>query len=500
MGKTYSIVEQHRGKIYDFHYNDAGKKYLNIVDFKPTLGLKCEDPFSYWKDLYDNPIEEIGFNSIYDWWQYSREYQHSKDIYGNIPPVYQYISEEYKEYDNYNTNLLKIAHIDIEVYSEEGFPYPEIAAWPITSITIKDVSTQRFYVASTKKYNKVKTELKIDPRFINFKHLKDDKEILLWLVKVLKHINPDILCGWYSDNFDFPYIINRFDFLFDDEDDKNELSPKTGKVSSELMKNQRDFRNIIGGITLFDYMKLYKKYIFEPRESYSLNSIANIELGEAKLDYSEHENLGELWKKDPQKYVDYNIKDVELIDLIDKKLGLIDLAATIAYKAKCNLIDVMGTIRIWDVYFYNYLKKEKIMIPPIQNTDNIESVSYAGGYVKEPKCQIYGWNVSFDLKSMYPHLQQQFNISPECLIHGESIPVQLDEISPKLLNGDIDVNPKHILAANGRYFNKDKEGFVPKILREIYDERSTIKKQMLLEKQKLVDLEVAMIKLGFLEK
>lgn len=486
----YSIVDIHRNRIVDISYDDMGKKTMETVDFEPIVGLPTTDGDTGWRTYDGRDLRERRFDGIGAFKDFVWRNQDSMEIYGNISPIYQYIAQRYDGMD-YDLGRIKTAFIDIEVHCDEGFPDPEIAAWPISSVSVKDNKTKKFYVAATKPYNKVRTRLDMDPSKINFRHLKDDSEILMWLIKVLRFIRPDVLCGWYSDNFDFPYIINRFDFVFEDESVKHQLSP-VGEVYTRKVSD-RDFRNVVRGITLYDYMRLYKKFIFTPRESYSLDFVANAELGETKIDYSEFDNLWELWEKDPQKYVDYNIYDVELIDRMNEKLGLIDLGFTLAYEARVNPVDIMGTTRIWDVYFYNYLRKEGIMVPPHKRH---QGESYAGAYVKTPVTKIYDWVISYDLNSLYPHLQQQFNISPDCLVRDERENVGLDEISPRLLNREIEPDPRYVLAGNGCYFRKDKEGFIPKILRKIYDERTVFKKKMLSRKQELVELKVEMKRRG----
>ena len=485
----YTSVEQKGNDIIDIYYDDKGAKRLRKCDYKPIIGLEGEEE-SEFKGLLGENLHIKQFENIREYYDFVRSMENNIKIHGNIQPVYQYISEKYKEI-NFNLNFIRPLSIDIEVYCEEGFPSPYIAAWPITSISIKDMSTSIYYVAATKPYDKMKTELNFDAKKIYFKTCKDDSEILIWLVKVFQMLKPDILVGWYSDNFDFPYIINRFDYIFEDENVKNKLSP-IGIVNSEQLNN-RDFRNYIGGITLFDYMRLYKKYIFTPRERYSLDFIAQAELGETKIDYSEYDDLNHLWRENPQKYVDYNIYDVELIDMLDKKLGLLKLACTVAYMSKCNFIDIMGTIKPWDCIAYNYLKERNILIPP--RNEN-ERIPFAGAYVKEPVTGIYDWVVSYDLNSLYPHIQQQWNISPECLVKGIRENVGIEEISPKILNQQITPNENYIMAGNGCYFRKDKPGFIPTILREMYDNRAKTKSKMMVEKQTLVDLKEEMKKRG----
>lgn len=219
-------------------------------------------------------------------------------------------------------------------------------------------------------------------------------------------------------------------------------------------------------------------------------------LTEEEIDNLNDEELIELYKycnediKDllSNLFIDYNIQDVELIDLLDNHLDLINLHCKLSFKAKCNFVDALGTVKMWDILIYNYLKEKKIMIPPITSH---EFKPFAGAYVKNPDKKIYDWVASIDLNSLYPHLIQQYNISPECLIEDKCIPnmVSNNKLDDRFLNQEFSIDPRAILAANGQYFRKDKEGFLPRIMRDLYDERKKIKKEMLDEKQKLVNIE-----------
>lgn len=479
----YTNIEIKGNNIIDIFYDKNGIKRMKKIPFKPTVGLETKDE-SEWKSFYDNkPLKLKQFDNIRDYRSYIREMGNIINIHGDVQPQYQYISEKYSNM-NYDLNNIRVLALDIEVMSEDGFPDPEIAAWPITSIAVKDLKRGDYYVTSTKSYDKIKNRFDFDPKTIYFKRCKDDSGILIWLTKLFKMLKPDAITGWNCDNFDVPYIINRFDYIFDDENEKKKLSP-LGQVYTEKITS-RDFRSKIGGISVMDYMKMYKKYIFTPRESYKLDFIAETELKQTKLDYSEYDDLNDLWKRNPQMYIDYNIYDVELIHLLDQKLKLFELCFLMAYKTNILFNDVLGTIKPWDIMLYNNLKKKKIMVPPRKNNENVK---FAGAYVKEPVCKIYDWVVSFDLNSLYPHLHQMWNISPETLVKNVSENVTQEEISKSILNQEIKPKEGMILAGNGRYFEKNKIGIIPKLLRELYTERSEIKKNMLNEEQNLVYIE-----------
>jgi DNA polymerase elongation subunit (family B) len=218
---------------------------------------------------------------------------------------------------------------------------------------------------------------------------------------------------------------------------------------------------------------MYKKFTYSQQESYRLDHIAFVELGERKLDYSEVENLHQLYKTDYQKFIDYNIKDVELIDNLESKMKLIEMALAIAYDAKVNYNDVFGQVGMWDTLIHNHLMKKGVVIPPMTNT--FKGAQFAGGYVKDPQVGMHNWVMSFDLNSLYPHLIMQYNISPETFLEGEYQDISIEDI----IDRKVETSDDMCMAANGHYFSKEKQGFLPEMMELMYSERKGYKRKML---------------------
>ena len=183
----------------------------------------------------------------------------------------------------------------------------------------------------------------------------------------------------------------------------------------------------MAGITVIDYLDLYKKFTYTNQESYRLDHIAFVELGQRKLDHSEFDTFKDFYTGNWQKFIEYNIIDVELVDRLEDKMKLIELALTMAYDAKVNYNDVFFQVRTWDAIIYNYLKRKNIVIPPKERSE--KDSQYAGAYVKEPIPGKYDWVVSFDLNSLYPHLIMQYNISPETLLEERHPSATVDTVS-----------------------------------------------------------------------
>ena len=233
-------------------------------------------------------------------------------------------------------------------------------------------------------------------------------------------------------------------------------------------------------------MNLYKKFTYSQQESYALDYIGNVELGEKKLDYSEYGSLNELYKQDYQKFLDYNIKDVVLVERLDDKMKLLEQACTIAYDAGVNLIDSLTSVRMWDIIIHNYLLAKNICVPPKVRTDKEFQVE--GAYVKDPQTGMHKWVVSFDLNSLYPHLIMQYNISPETYVRDIGQRPTADEIINGLYN-----DPKirkymdeHNLTVcgSGAMYTKDFQGFLPKLMETMYNDRVQWKNRMIDAKKK----------------
>ena len=180
------------------------------------------------------------------------------------------------------------------------------------------------------------------------------------------------------------------------------------------------------GIASLDYIDLYKKFTYTTRESYALNHIGEVELGEQKLDHSEYETFKDFYTKNWNKFLDYNIQDVILVDKLEQKLKLIELAIMMAYNAKVNFADVFFQVRMWDAITFNYLKRKNIAIPPRNRVEKDEK--FAGAYVKEPRPGIYEYVVSFDLASLYPSLIMMYSISPETLVTKDDLNMRIKEL------------------------------------------------------------------------
>ena len=312
---------------------------------------------------------------------------------------------------------------------------------------------------------------------VDYMHFRSEESMMNAFLDYWQANYPDVITGWNVQLFDMPYICNRIERILGDKFVKL-LSPWRLVSQREIfIKGRKQFAVDTLGISTLDYLELYKKFTYTNQESYRLDHICNVELGEKKLDHSEFDTFKEFYEKDWQKFIDYNIHDVRLVDKLDDKMKLIELAYTMAYDAKVNYEDVFSQVRMWDNYIYNELNKRKIAIPP--KREETKDTKYAGAYVKEPKVGFYDWVVSFDLNSLYPHLIMQYNISPETLAETRHPSASVEGI----LNQKVEVDKQYATCANGAQYRKDVSGFLPEMMRKMYDSRVIFKKRMIKAKQ-----------------
>ena len=469
--KFYTNVEQAGNRLL-VRGHENGHSFSYRVNFDPTLYVPTKN-YSEWRTLEGDCVEPVKQGSINDAKEFIKKYRDVEDfdIYGNSRFLYQYIAEEYPQDElKFDSSAIRIINIDIETAAENGFPDIETADQAILAISIKDSFTGRIVVFGARAYDNR------DP-LVDYMHFKTEKGMLGAFLEYWNDNFPDVITGWNVQLFDIPYIARRIDRILGERYTKM-LSPwKLVSYREIFIKGRKQIAYDLPGISTLDYLELYRKFTYTNQESYRLDHICSVELGEKKLDHSEYDTFKEFYENDWQKFIDYNIHDVRLVDKLDDKMKLLDLAFTMAYDAKVNYEDVFSQVRMWDNYIYVELLKRKIAIPPKKQNDKSEK--YAGAYVKEPKPGIYDWVVSFDLNSLYPHLIMQYNISPETLLDERHPSATVDGF----LKQEVTVDGEYAVCANGAQYRKDIHGFLPEMMQKMYDSRVIFKKKMIAAKK-----------------
>ena len=469
MSSFYTNIQLAGDTILYRGYED-GQPVQFRSQFSPTLYVPSKKKERF-KTLDGRNVSPVKFGAAREAREFIKQYENVEnfEVHGYERFVYQYIRQEFPKEVDYDINQMKIYALDIEVKCENGFPNVEEAAEEMLSITIKDMVTKKFVSWVTREFDA--------PPNVEMKVFWTEQEMLQDFLTWWAQNTPDILTGWNVNLYDMPYIARRINRILGEKWMKS-LSPWNRANEREVyVQGRKNYAYDISGVNILDYLDLYRKFTYSNQESYRLDHIAFVELGQRKVDHSEYENFKDFYTSDWQKFMLYNIQDVELIDRLEDKMKLLELAITMSYDAKVNFEDVYSQVRMWDTMIYNYLTDRNVVVPPrrVERKDE----KYAGAYVKEPKAGCYDWVVSFDLNSLYPHLIMQYNISPETLIESRHPSATVD----KILEGKLDISGEYCVCANGAQYRKDIHGFLPEMMQTIYDERTIYKKKMLIAKQ-----------------
>lgn len=465
----YTSVVRYGNNILFRGYAENGKKIQTKIPYKPTLFVQSDKNISGWKGIDGVSVEPMKFDSMKEATEFQKRYDDIPNfkIYGMNNFVSQFIAEMFPTPIQFKREWVDVCTIDIEVASDEGFPVPDKADHPVISISLKSPNGP-YRVWGLYDYEPREDTI--------YEKCESEASLLMKFVDHWSRNQPDIVTGWNTRFFDIPYLVNRISKTIG-ADMAKKLSPwgliREGNATING-KKQQEYK--LEGIEQLDYLEIFRKFTYNTlgqQESYRLDHIGHVVLGEGKLSYEEHGSLYTLYKSDFQKFIDYNIKDVQLVEKLDEKLDLISLVLTMAYRGGVNYNDTLGTTNIWDTIIYRILNERKICPPPKVEKPK---TSYPGGYVKEPQVGSHDWVTSFDLNSLYPNIIVQYNMSPETVLDGFYNDVSVDGY----LDGSVNVeNSGFSVAPTGIKFSHEKEGVIPSVIRQYYDERKIIKKEML---------------------
>ena len=461
-----------------------GKPFSRKVKYEPTLYVKADKP-SGLVTLDGDHVAPVQPGTMQDCKKFIDKYDGIENfkVYGQTNYVKQFTNAAFPGIIEFDRSKINVTSIDIEVQSDEGFPDPAYAAYPITAITIHNNIDDVYYVWGLGEWDPAKRDESLNDLTIEYVQCQDEADLLHRFVDQWCKAYPDVITGWNSELFDMQYIANRLPRVTNLE--ARDLSPfRMFDWNSRMIAGREVNFPYFLGISCLDYLELFRKfgYAYGNQESYRLDHIAHVVLGERKLDYSEYGDLNSLYKHDYQKFIDYNIKDTQLVDRMEDKLGLITLACTIAYKGKVNYKDAFGTVGVWDAILHNYMMDKGIVVNPTGKGEKDRKIE--GAHVKDPITGMHSWVVSFDLNSLYPHIMMQYNMSPETLVDKTVLGVSVDKLLEK---EHFEFNRDYTMTARGNLFRKDKKGMIPTLVEGLYSERKGYKKDMLSAQQELID-------------
>lgn len=474
----YTSIDRHGNFILYRGYED-NRPVKRKIQYNPTLYVPSRTPTEH-RTLQGRHVASIQPGTMRDCYEFCTKHAEVEGftIYGTQNYVHQFASDNFLDKCEWDRSIVDVTSVDIEVQSDSGFPYPNQAKFPVTAITLRSTRDGVYYCWGLGDYDTAKTI--VQGADIKYVKCADENELLERFLLHWTRRYPDIVTGWNSRLFDTVYLVNRIKILFG-ESMADKLSPwgilKHSEI--EIGGKSHSVYDIIG-IQQLDYLDLFKKfgYTYGTQENYKLNTIAATVLGEKKIDYSEHSSLFNLYKEDHQKFIDYNIRDVQLVDKLEDKMGLITLAMTLAYWGLVNYSEVFGPVNMWDALIHNQLRRRGIVVPPKKSGHKERQIE--GAHVKDPEPAMYRWMCSFDLNSLYPHLMMQYNMSPETILNKVYPGINVE----KLLGGyEPNLAADECISATGQYFSTTIKGFIPSTVEYMYAQRSEFKKQALMHKQ-----------------
>lgn len=452
-----------------------GKRIHEKIPFKPTLYVRSHTPTNL-TNINGEYLEKMQFDTMSDAREFVSKFSEAKNfsIYGNTNYIYPCITKMFPDDIEFDITQMKIITIDIETTTEYGFPDVRNPNEQVQLITIQDYNTKEITSFGCGAFLPYKKN-------ITYIQCQDEYDLLKRFIKEIKSDYPDVITGWNCQFFDIPYLSTRIQKILG-ASSLNQLSP-WGQIYSrevEFAAGRKEIAFEWVGTDVLDYLDLYKKFAYTQQENYKLDTVAKSELGKEKVKH-EFESFKDFYTYDWQKFVEYNIVDVELVDQLEDNRKLINLILTMAYDAKCNYSDIFSPVKTWDCILFNALWKKNIMVSHVEPPQHDRQI--LGAYVKEPTPGRYDWVVSFDATSLYPSIIMTLNMSPDTLVNGQKFLPDVEQSVEELLDKRYDTS--HLqknnwsMAANGQVFSKDKKGFFPEIVEYYFDARQKAKRIML---------------------
>ena len=467
-----------------FTWDEDGNRIVRTSSFEPYLYV--EDPRGDKTSIYGTKVIKRSFDNIFNRNKFLQD-SGVKRVFENLPGPQQFLLDNYwqeNEKPEFTKNPLKVCFFDIETFSPDSFPDIDNPTHPVNVITCHDNLSNKFYTFGLNPYKGNADENVI------YTHCADEQELFIKFLEYLEQDYPDVLTGWNTEGFDIPYIINRIERVLGKEY-VNRLSP-LGGTFFRVMRGQfgqEKKRYYIDGIACIDYLDIYRRFCLKLRESYKLDAIGEIELGQKKVDFGDM-SIAELSQKDWDLFVDYNIQDVNLLVKLEEKLQYLSLLRMLSYVGLTTLEGAMGTIQVINGALSIRARNRGEILSTFVRT--VTEGKNPGAYVAEPKGGFKNNVVSFDANSLYPNVMISLNTSPETKVGRVDVVddnVVIQHVSGKQFSLSKPAFSKFLkdeqcsLSKAGFMFSQKKKGIIPEFLEYYYDKRVEIKKKLFKAKQ-----------------
>jgi len=468
--------------LYQNVYYQREKNLIHLWD--DTRGYSA---FPYTRYAYER-AQKGEYESIYGD-KLTKIYKFSKDdpdlFESDVPETTRALVDLYSDSDDPSEGHVILTY-DIECEMTSGLPNPEEATNELTSIALHDSATDQYWVLVMDKDGLMVEKTTDKAIVIPF---TDERDMLMKYLELYEMINPSIVTGWNIDYFDTPMLYNRIKRLLG-EQQANRLSPIGQCFWSPYRK-----RFFMAGVSYLDYISLYKIYNYGELPNYRLDTIAQIELGRGKIEYQG--NLDQLFRDDIEKFIEYNLVDVELVVEFDRKLQFIDLCRGICHAGHVPYEDFVYSSKYLEGAMLTYLRRKGLVAPnkPADRQERMQALrdndqeKFIGAYVKAPIVGKYEWIYDLDLTSLYPSIIMTINISPETKIGKVK-----DWDVQKYLKGEVDTyyigddaiskenlkeyleKSKFSIASNGVLYRTDTVGCIPGVLDLWFQQRVEFRK------------------------
>jgi DNA polymerase elongation subunit (family B) len=452
---------------------------LKIHNWKKFNYAFKRDPNGKFTSIYGDQLKKV----------ISYSYDDPTLFESDLPRETRVLTDLYLEDDTPSKNH-RILIFDIEVDSKGGFATVEKADKQITAISAHNSIEDKYYAWLLDIDDRFNIHIKIDNTTVFT--FKNEAEMLSHFMLWYRDFSPTIITGWNTNGYDIPYLYHRLINLFD-VDSANMLSPIGIVRYSDLRESYQ-----IAGVSNLDYLPLYRKFTYTQRPNYQLNTVAQFEIQRSKLSYEG--SLDELYAKDIETYIKYNVNDTVLVCEIDKKLKFIELVQSISHLGHTQYEDYIYSSKYIEGTILTYLHRKNIICAnkPIGGKEEFakklssNEEGFDGAFVKPPMPGLYEWVYGLDLQSLYPSIIMSLNISTETKV-GSVLNWNSElHIQKKITEYKVQINKQDFLytsqkfeefmnvfklsiSSNGILYRQDKLGVIPEILTEWFAKRKQYK-------------------------